>query len=149
MSIPLSPGSFSHIFPMLIFHASAQSLQSCLTLCDSMDYSPPGSSVHGILPARILKWVAISFSRRSSWPRDRTCISCVSCIGRQILYLLSHLGSFTWNCFSADYHQPRYGLYSLQPKMEELYSQQKQDQELTVAQIMNPLLPNSDLNWRK
>jgi len=149
MSIPLSPGSFSHIFPMLIFHASAQSLQSCLTLCDSMDCSPPGSSVHGILPARILKWVAISFSRRSSWPRDPTCISCVSCIGRQILYLLSHLGSFTWNCFSADYHQPRYGLCSLQPKMEELYSQQKQDQELTVAQIMNSLLPNSDLNWRK
>ena len=40
-------------------------------------------------------------------------------------------------------------LYSLQPKMEKLYSQQKQDQELTVAQIMNPSLPNSDLNWRK
>ena len=39
-------------------------------------------------------------------------------------------------------------LYSLQPKMEKLYSQQKQDQELTVAQIMNSLLPNSDLNWR-
>ena len=43
-----------------------------------------------------------------------------------------------------------YWLYSLQPKMEEgLYSQQKQDQELTVAQVMNSLLPNSDLNWRK
>ena len=90
MSIPLSPGSFSHIFPILIFHASAQSLQSCLTLCNSMDCSPPGSSVHGILPATILKWVAISFSRRSSWPRDWTCISCISCIGRQILYPLSH-----------------------------------------------------------
>ena len=48
--------------------------------------------------------------------------SCISCIGRQILYLLSHLGSFTWNCFSADYHQPRYGLCSLQPKMEKLYT---------------------------
>ena len=42
------------------------SLQSCLTLCDPMDYSPPGSSVRGILQARILGWVAISFSRRSS-----------------------------------------------------------------------------------
>ena len=43
-----------------------KSLQSCLTLCDPMDYSPPGSSVHGILQARILEWVATSFSRKSS-----------------------------------------------------------------------------------
>ena len=41
-----------------------------------MDCSPPGSSVHVILQARILEWVAISFSRRSSWPRDQICISC-------------------------------------------------------------------------
>ena len=46
--------------------------QSCPTLCDPMDSSPPGSSVHGILQARILEWVAISFSRGSSRPRDRT-----------------------------------------------------------------------------
>ena len=44
--------------------------------CDSIDYSPPGSSVHGILQARILEWVAISFSRGSSLPRDQTLISC-------------------------------------------------------------------------
>ena len=43
-------------------------VQSCPTLCNSMDYSPPGSSVHGILQARILEWVAISSSRRSSQP---------------------------------------------------------------------------------
>ena len=42
--------------------AAAKSLQSCLTLCDPMDSSPPGSSVHGLLQARILEWVAISFS---------------------------------------------------------------------------------------
>ena len=60
--------------------------QSCLTLCDPMDCSPPGSSVHGISQARILEWVTISFTKRSSWPRDQTHISCVSCIGRQILY---------------------------------------------------------------
>ena len=41
----------------------AKSLQLCLTLCDPMDSSPPGSSVHGILQARVLEWVAISFSR--------------------------------------------------------------------------------------
>ena len=49
--------------------------QSCPTLCNSVDCSPPGSSVHGILQARILEWVAISFSRGSSWPRDRTQVS--------------------------------------------------------------------------
>ena len=49
--------------------------QSCPTLCDPMDHSPPGSPVHGILQARILEWVAISFSRGSSGSRDRTCIS--------------------------------------------------------------------------
>ena len=48
---------------------------SYLTLCDPMDCSPPGSSVHGILQARILEWVAISSSRGSSWPRDQTHVS--------------------------------------------------------------------------
>ena len=111
--------------------------QSCPTLCDPLDYSLPGSSVHGIFsgkntgvgchfllggivpaqglnlhllcllhcrqifylvtmtldlpvtlnfPARILEWVAIYSSRGSSWHRNWTCISCISCIGRQILY---------------------------------------------------------------
>ena len=45
--------------------------QSCLTLCDPMDCSLPGSSCHGILQARVLEWVAIPFSRGSSWPRDQ------------------------------------------------------------------------------
>ena len=49
--------------------------QSCPTLCDPMDCSPPGSSVHGIFQARILEWVAISFSRGSSRPRDWTWVS--------------------------------------------------------------------------
>ena len=49
--------------------------QSCLTLCDPVDCSPPDSSVHGILQARILEWVAIFFSRGSSQPRDRTQVS--------------------------------------------------------------------------
>ena len=49
--------------------------QSCLTLCDPMDCSLPGSSVHGILQARMLEWIAISFSKGSSWPRDRTQVS--------------------------------------------------------------------------
>ena len=45
--------------------------------CDPMDCSPPGSSVRGISQARILEWVASSFSRGSSWPRDRTCVFCI------------------------------------------------------------------------
>jgi len=49
--------------------------QSCLTLWDPIDCSPPGSSVHGLLQARILEWVAIPFSRRSSQPRDWTQVS--------------------------------------------------------------------------
>ena len=51
-----------------------------------MDYSLPGSSVHGILQARILEWVAISYSRGSSRPRGGTSLSCFSWIGRQIVY---------------------------------------------------------------
>ena len=57
--------------------------QLCLTLCDPMDCSLPGSSVHGILQARILERVVISCSRGSSWPRDGTHISCP---GRRVLY---------------------------------------------------------------
>ena len=52
--------------------------QSCLTLCDPIDYSPPGSSVHGILQVRILEWFVISFSRESSQLRDRTLVSRIS-----------------------------------------------------------------------
>ena len=56
-----------------------QLLQSCPALCNPMDYSLPNCSVHGILQARFLEWVAISSSRESSWPKDRTYVSCGSC----------------------------------------------------------------------
>ena len=52
-------------------------LQSCLILLDPMDYSPPGSSIHGILLASILEWVAMPSSRRSSQPRDSTHVCCI------------------------------------------------------------------------
>ena len=64
----------------------ARSLQLCPTLCHPMDCSMPGSSVHRILQARILEGVAMSFSRRSFPPRDRSGVSCSSCIGRRVLY---------------------------------------------------------------
>ena len=62
----------------------------CPTLCNSMDYSTPGSSVHGILQAGILEQTAISFSRVSSQPRGQTQVSCIA--GR-FFYHLSHQGS--------------------------------------------------------
>ena len=64
----------------------AKLLQLCPPLCNPMDHSPPGSSVHRILQARILKWVAVPPSRGTSQPRDRTQVPYVSCIGRQVLY---------------------------------------------------------------
>ena len=59
-------------------HIKVSAHQSCLTLCDPTNCSQPGSSIHEILQARILQWVATPFSRRSSWPRDRTEVSCVA-----------------------------------------------------------------------
>ena len=63
------------------------------TLCDPMHCSPPGSSLHGLLQAGILGWVAMTSSRGSSPPKNQTLISCVSFIGRQVLYHYCHLGS--------------------------------------------------------
>ena len=63
-----------------------------------MDYGPPGSSVHGILEARTLEWVAIPFSRGSSQPKDETCVSCTSCTGRWILYHWT-----TWEALGPEY----------------------------------------------
>ena len=59
-------------------HLKVLVAQSCPTLCNSMDCSLPGSSVHGILQARILEWIAIPFSQGSSWPRDWTRVSCIA-----------------------------------------------------------------------
>ena len=64
----------------------AKSLQSCPSLCNAVDCSPPGSSVHGVLQARTLERVAMPSPRASSPPRDRICISYVSCIGRWLPY---------------------------------------------------------------
>ena len=62
------------------------------TLCDPMDCSLLGSSVCGIFQARVLEWIAISFSGGSSRPRNRTRVSHVSCTGRWLLYQLSYQG---------------------------------------------------------
>ena len=64
---------------------------SCPTLCDPVDCTLPGFSVHGIFQARTLVWVAIPFSRGASWPRNWTRISCISGISKWVLYRLCHL----------------------------------------------------------
>ena len=84
----------------LILHSPLASRCMYPTLCDPMDSSLPGSSVHGIFQARILEWLAISFSRGSSPPRDQNCISS---IGRKILYHWS-----TWEAHTT----PRMSLFS-------------------------------------
>ena len=71
--------------------ARAQLLKPCLTLCNPVDWSPPGSLVRGILQSTILKWVAMPSSRGSSRTRDRTRISYVSCIGRWVFTTQSYL----------------------------------------------------------
>ena len=71
-----------------------KSLQLCLTLCDPMDHSPSGSSVHGILQARIPEWVIVPSSRGSSRARDRTRVSYISCIAGG--FYKCHLGSLAW-----------------------------------------------------
>ena len=53
-------------------------IQSCLTLCNYLDCRLPGSSVHGILQAKLLAWAAVPFSWISSWPRDQTWVSCIA-----------------------------------------------------------------------
>ena len=70
--------------------------QLCPTLCDPMDHSLPGSSVHGILQVRKLEWVALPSSRGSFPPRDQTCVSTV--LHWWVLNHQHHLGSPTYMC---------------------------------------------------
>ena len=66
---------FTEIFNTKERKKEIEVAQLCLTLCNPMDCSLSGSSVHGISQARVLEWIAISFSRGSSWPRNRTWVS--------------------------------------------------------------------------
>ena len=79
-----------HITPQFKALHACTCAQSCPILCHPMNCSLTGSSVHGVFQARIMQWVAIFFSRVSSRSRDQTHVSCVSCIGRQFIYQLSH-----------------------------------------------------------
>ena len=90
MYVPSFTQSFSYYCTFRLFQILLLTfLHACLSRfsksdCDCVDCSPSVSSVHRILQARILEWVAKSSSRVSFWSRDQTCISYVSCIGRQV-----------------------------------------------------------------
>ena len=77
---------FPWLYYIIWYMCACLVTQLCPTLSDPMDYSPPGSSVHEIVPARILEWVVISYSRGSSPPGDWSLVSCGSWIDRWILY---------------------------------------------------------------
>ena len=106
---PHQPGHDTESF--LFSVCCAKLLQSCPTVCDPIDCSPPGSSVHGILQAGILEWLAMPSSRGSFQTRDWTIVSCVSCIGWCVLYhschlfecvtvlLLFYVSGFWWEAF--------------------------------------------------
>ena len=77
-SPPISSETLLYLLPCFLYESESEKKVKSLSRvwpCDPADCSPPGFSVHGILQARILEWVAISFSRRSSQPRDRTLVS--------------------------------------------------------------------------
>ena len=73
-----------HIYVVNCVHAKL--LQLCPTLCGPVDCILPGSSVHGVILARVLDWFAVCFFRGLSQPRDQVCVSYISCTGRQVLY---------------------------------------------------------------
>ena len=79
----------NHKSPLKWKVKESEVIQLCLTLCDSMDCSLPGSSIHGILQERILEWLAIAFSRESSQPRDRTWVSHIA--GRHFTLMASKM----------------------------------------------------------
>ena len=79
--------------PTIVSAAAAKSLQSCPTLCDPIDGSPPSSAIPGILQARTLEWVAIPFSGGSSQPTDQIQVSCI--VGRFFTSLATREGSLS------------------------------------------------------
>ena len=85
-----SPGTWLLDCMVSMCFACVLSCFSRVRLCDPMECSPPGSSVHGILQARILEWVAISFSRGAPRPKDQIQVSYVFCVGRWVLYHRRH-----------------------------------------------------------
>ena len=87
------------------YHFKRVCALSCQVMCECMDCSPPGSSVHGILQARILEWVAVPFSRIPSPPRDQASVSCIAggfftseLLGKP--HHFKYIWTYIWLCIS-------------------------------------------------
>ena len=126
--------------------------QSCLTLSDPMDCSPPGSSIHGIFQARVPEWGAITFSEIPG-VTGKFGLGVQNEAGQRLIEFCQENALVKVNREDSTHghHQMvnteiRLIIFFAAKYGEALYSQQKQDQELTVAPTMNSLLPNSDLN---
>ena len=97
-SIHISSGTLSDLISWICLSLPLLVAHLCPTLCDPMGCSPPGSSVHGILQARILEWVAMPFSRESSRPRYQTFVSCIAGRFCTIWATNEALKSVIWPC---------------------------------------------------
>ena len=97
-----------------LFQCSSAVLSS-VWLCNPIDCSLPGSSVHGIFQARVLEWVAISYARWSSWPNDQTWVSGLSWIGRHICYQWANWKALRGDCLILN---KSLGIFSIQMKFK-------------------------------
>ena len=153
-SLPLSHwGKPSFLF------VCAKLLQQFPTLCDPVDFSLPGSSVHNIFQVKLLKWVAMPSSTGSSRPRDQTCVSYISCIGRRVLYQEHHLGNppfykkrfckSTETKASSSIDWLRDGLYKILPKGSQAVHFQDQPQGQLSPEIKSsPISKNDHIHIR-
>ena len=119
----------------IVFRTKVKVTQLCPTLCDPVDYSPPGSSVHGILPAWILEWVAIPFSRGSSQPRDQTQVFCIA--GRFFTVWATREATCHVAAFSEDLLSTGWKSFHMVP-----WKDQRTDSR-TPHGYQNPLMPGS------
>ena len=125
--------------------------QLCPIFCDPVDCSPPDSYVHGTLQARILKWVAVQFSRGSSWPKDQTWVSCIAgrfftiWATREALILLINRSLKTLKFYNNEWHYMQRNVLISQVKINTLLSWEESISSivLVVALLFNNLCTSS------
>ena len=130
--------------------------QSCSTLCDPLDYSLLGLSVHGILQARILQWGGISLSRVSFWPRNGTCVSCFTggfftteLPGKPgIVCTHKKLEVWSWNIPTGDWLNAS-SIFWKTPRVKYYTNTEKRIRHICVYRQRRPMAPHSStLAWK-